>query len=236
MKQFQLVGRDGFGQCYNYEVVLLFRCAECDQDLQLLQEVWLPDSRDGGLVPQHGPDKGPRGLRPPHHLVRTYEATYTDDRGLYLQTIFNKNLRFCIKTVFNLVSEFLYACQRVLWEHPWWAGGVHGDVHSLTQTVVVTSSWNLETMFMGIITQSSLISNQIMPLQSYGLLFIQKMANLPCPHSNSNTCVQSSWNFKKKIMGKISWPRSIFNQIAFGTLELWPFIYAKKAKFTFSTL
>uniref|UniRef100_A0A480IKI3 Transaldolase n=1 Tax=Sus scrofa TaxID=9823 RepID=A0A480IKI3_PIG len=45
------------------------RREERHQDLQLLQEVRLQDHRHGRLLPQHGRDQGPGGLRLPHHLA-----------------------------------------------------------------------------------------------------------------------------------------------------------------------
>lgn len=47
------------------------RCVECDQDLQLLQEVWLQHRADGCLLQEHGSGEGPGRLRPAHHLSRS---------------------------------------------------------------------------------------------------------------------------------------------------------------------
>lgn len=47
------------------------RCVECDQDLQLLQEVWLQHRVDGRLLQEHGSGEGPGRLRPAHHLSRS---------------------------------------------------------------------------------------------------------------------------------------------------------------------
>ncbi len=44
------------------------RCAECDKDLQLLQEVWLQHRGDGRLLQKHGSSESPGRLRSAHHL------------------------------------------------------------------------------------------------------------------------------------------------------------------------
>lgn len=49
-------------------VILSPRCVERDQDLQLLQEVWLQNSGDGRLLQEHGGGEGTGRLRPAHYL------------------------------------------------------------------------------------------------------------------------------------------------------------------------
>lgn len=70
--------RSSFRGSLALSIVFLFafsRCVERDQDLQLLQEVWLQHRGDGRLLQEHGSGEGPGRLWPAHHLSRSAVRT-----------------------------------------------------------------------------------------------------------------------------------------------------------------
>lgn len=86
-------------------------------------------------------------------------------------------------------------------------------VHSLTQTVVVWSSWNLRKMFMGIIYgQCPITSHIALHTSDLWLLIFTKNATLVSALSETVVC-WSSWIFVESLVSLISLPSLITSQI-----------------------